>query len=86
MLQLFPSVAHLISPELQPVDDPAVEELEVVCVVALVLVVTAVVVPELELLIQTIAPLIHFVPDDTSPILTNALLTQTDQLKPSEEH
>jgi hypothetical protein len=35
---------------------------------------------------QTIAPLTHFVPDDTAPILTNAELTQTDQLFPSAEH
>jgi hypothetical protein len=57
----------------------------VVCVVDFVPVITAVV-PELELLAQTIAPLIHLVPEETDPMLTNTLLTQTDQLSPSEEH
>jgi len=57
----------------------------VVCVVDFVPVVAAVV-PELELLAQTIAPLIHLVPEETSPMLTNTLLTQMDQLSPSEEH
>ena len=86
MLQLFPSVAHRIAPEVHPVDEPALlDELDV-CIVDLVLVVIAVVAPELELLAQTIAPLIHLVPDETDPMLTNALFTQTDQLSPSEEH
>jgi hypothetical protein len=35
---------------------------------------------------QIIAPLTHFVPEDTLPSATNALFTQTDQLFPSEEH
>jgi len=82
MLQLFPSVAHWMTAELHP----AVPVAEVVvCVVDFVPVVTAVV-PELELLAQTIAPLIHLVPEETGPMLTNTLLTQTDQLSPSEEH
>jgi hypothetical protein len=86
MLQLLPSVAHRIAPEVHPVDEAVLlDELDV-CIVALVLVIIAVVAPELELLAQTIAPLIHLVPDETDPMLTNALFTQTDQLSPSEEH
>jgi len=85
MLQLFPSVAHRIVPEVHPVDELVLVDELVVCVVALVLVVI-VVVPELELFAQTILPLMHMVPDETDPMLKNALLTQTDQLSPSEEH
>jgi len=68
-----------MTPEVHPVAEM------VVCVVDFVPVVAAVV-PELELLAQTIAPLIHLVPEETSPMLTNTLLTQMDQLSPSEEH
>jgi hypothetical protein len=71
-----------MTPELHPA---LIAAEVVVCVVDFVPVVTAVV-AELELLAQTIAPLIHLVPEETGPMLTNTLLRQTDQLSPSEEH
>lgn len=75
-----------MAPEVHPVDESVLLVELAVCIVAHVLVIIAVVAPELELLAQTIAPLIHLVPDETDPMLTKALFTQTDQLSPSEEH
>jgi hypothetical protein len=39
-----------------------------------------------ELPAQTMAPLMHLVPEETAPILMKAPLTQTDQLRLSDEH
>lgn len=81
---------------MHPDDEPEPPELDVVVVVlgvplvlppvgpAGVVVVVGVVGFELEA--HMMAPLTHFVPDDTAPILTKLPSTQTDQPSPSDEH
>ena len=98
MYQLFPSEEHLIDPEEHPEDGEEVDIVDVVLDVLVFLallvavgVVVDTVVPGVLFdcefpTAQTIAPFTHFVPDETAPILINAPLTQTDQLRLSDEH
>ena len=85
MLHIFPSVEHRICPGEHVEVLPAEEVVPLIIEVAIVVPRPVVVTTIFELSPQIIAPLRHLVPEDTAPILTYPPLTQTDQLRPSDE-